>query len=344
MSDFEDTAFYRSIFRVGGFYFTFKDDTRELLDMQPYSKIGRGRTVNVVRMDESGTSYKQYSKKGVFDSDRDSVIDDINFRLSKRSKQRTKFVFAIIFFVLSGFFIVASIITSFMFGIADAVEMMFGEGGGVFFAVVLLIGILLFLSATKIRKPYLLYDITPEREKELKAFYNEISKIDESEKIWLVNTTDRHNDPKRNAGATSNVSRSEENYHHLSFIDGIETNVFIPSIGRRLYFFPDVLLISKREEIKPVFYDKMEIILSTTQFSEQGEIPSDSEEISSSWLYVNLDGSPDRRRKENRKIPIVKYGDIRIKSNDGSLSRIMTSNYEIGQTVANTLHNYKPKT
>jgi hypothetical protein len=337
-------TFYRSIFRVGGFYFTFKDDTRELLDMQPYSKIGRGRVVNVVRMDESGTSYKQYSKNGVSDSDQDSVINDINFRLSKRSKQRTKFVFAIIFFVLSGFFIVASIITSFMFGVADAVEMMFGEGGGVFFAVVLLFGILLFLSSTKIRKPYLIYDITPEREEKLKAFYEEISKIDESEKIWLVKTADRHNDPKRHAGAKTSVSRSEENYCQ-SFIDGIETNVFIPCIGRRLYFFPDVILLSKREEIKPIFYDKMEIQLLAQQFREDGEVPSDSEEIGSSWLKVNLkDGSPDRRYKENRQIPIMKYCEIKIKSNDGFSFRIMTSNYEIGQTVANTLHNYKPKT
>ena len=340
MSDFENRDFYYSVFEVGRFIFGFDDKNRKILDMQPYSKIGRGRVVNVVRMDESGTSYKQYSKKGVSDSDQDSVINDINFRLSKRSKQRTKFVFAIIFFVLSGLFIFASILTSFMFGAADAVEMMFGEGGGVFFAVVLLIGVLLFLSATKIRKPYLLYDITPEREKKIKAFYDEISKIDESEKIWIVKTTDRHNDPKRNAGATSSVSRSEENYYQ-SFIQGIETNVFIPSIGRRFYFFPDVILFSKQKEIVPVFYEKMEILLSTTKFREEGEVPSDSEEIGSSWLNVNLDGSPDRRCKENRKIPIVKYCEIRIKSNDGFLFRIMTSNYEIGRKFANTLNSYK---
>jgi predicted HTH transcriptional regulator len=82
--------FYHDVYRVSGFYFGFKDDDRELLDTQSYSRIGRGRVVNVVRLDESGTSYKQYSKKGCFDCDHDNVIDDINFRLQKRQSPRNR--------------------------------------------------------------------------------------------------------------------------------------------------------------------------------------------------------------------------------------------------------------
>jgi hypothetical protein len=334
--------FYFSVFQVGGFYFAFDEDSQKILDGQPYSKIGRGRVVNVVRMDESGTSYKQYSKKGCFDSDRDSVIDDINYNIKKRAKQKTKFVFAIIFFVLSGIFIFSSILTSFMFGVTAAFETMFSEGGGIFFALVLIIGVLLFLSSTKIKKPYLLYDIAPEREQKLAAFYDEISKIDESEKIWIVRTADRHGDTRRHAGATESISRNEENFFFF-FLYGIETNIFIPNIGRRLYFLPDIILYTKQREIEPISYDKMEIQLSISKFREDEEVPSDGEKTGSSWLFVNNDGSPDKRFNNNRKIPIMKYCEIKIKSNDGFSFRIMTSNYEIGQTFANVLNSYKIK-
>jgi hypothetical protein len=124
--------FYQRITKAGGFYFTF-DDKREIMEEQNFTKIGRGRIVNVVRLDETGVSYKQYSKKGCLDSDRDSVIDDINFRLLKRSK-KAKFVFSIILLVFAGLFLFSSIMLSFIVGIriTEAFGTMFSEGGGVF--------------------------------------------------------------------------------------------------------------------------------------------------------------------------------------------------------------------
>ncbi|MDR2596056.1 MAG: hypothetical protein LBC76_01925 [Treponema sp.] len=333
--------FYFSIYKTGGYYFGFDNDSRQLMENQSYSKIGRGRLVNVVRMDESGNSYKQYSKKGCKDSDHNSVIEDINMRLYKKSK-KGKFVFSIILLSLSGLFIFTIILLSFLVGFSDAFEVMFDERGGIFFFIVLLLGLILFFNSTKIKKPCLLYDISPKKEKILQAFYEEISKIDESEIIWSVKTADRHNDPKRHAGATSSVLRKKV-YFYESSIKSIETNVFTPSIGNFLYFFPDVIYYYNQNKLEPIFYDKMEIQLSTSQFREDNEVPSDSEEIGSTWLYVNKDGGPDKRFGNNRKIPIMKYCEIKIKNGDEASFRIMTSNYEIGKAVANTLHNYKQK-
>jgi hypothetical protein len=85
----------------------------------------------------------------------------------------------------------------------------------------------------------------------------------------------------------------------------------------------------------------MKVELITSQFREDEMVPSDSEEIGSTWLKVNKDGGPDKRFKANRKIPIMKYCQIKIKSTDGFSFTIMTSNYEVGKTAANILYNYK---
>ena len=88
----------------------------------------------------------------------------------------------------------------------------------------------------------------------------------------------------------------------------------------------------------------MEIKTITTQFRENDVVPSDSEQIGSTWLYVNKDGSPDKRFGDNRQIPIMKYCEIKIISNDGFSYRIMTSNFDIGTEIANILRNYKQNT
>jgi hypothetical protein len=326
--------FYYSVFKVGGFYFGFNDDHRSFLESQSHSKIGRGRVANVVHIDESGTSYKQYSKNGCFDSDHGTVINDINFRLSKRKKQKTRFVLAIIFLVLS-LGAVSSLITS--FSEKEDFEGLVIQSG--IFAVATFFGVFLLLLSTKIRKPYLIYDIAPKKEKMLQAFFDEISKIEESEKIWIVRTVDRHGDTRRNAGSTASVSRKEVNFSQSS-IDGIETNVYVPNIGNRLYFLPDTILYFVNKTTKSIPYSEIEIQLVESQFRENGDIPTDGEKIGSSWKFVNNDGSPDRRFNGNRKIPIMKYCEIKLKSKDGFLFRIQTSNYETGKTVANTLYNY----
>jgi hypothetical protein len=329
--------FYYSVLKVGGFYFGFNDDHRSFLESQSHSKIGRGRVANVVCINESGTSYKQYSKQGCFDSDHDTVINDINFRLSKRKKQKARFVLAIFFLALS-LGAISSLTTSFSEK-EDFEELVIQ---GCIFVVATFIGLLLLLLSTKIRQPYLIYDIAPKKEKILQTFFDEISEIKESEKIWIVRTVNRHGDTRRNAGASASVSRSEVVFHQ-SFIDGIKTNVYIPNIGKRLYFLPDIILYFSKDAIESIPYDKIEIQLVTSQFREDGYIPTDGKKIGSSWRFVNNDGSPDRRFKENRRIPIMKYCEIKIKSNDGPSFRIMTSNYKIGEMVANTLHNYRLK-
>ena len=336
--------FYHRFFKAGSFYFGFDEDSRNLIDIQSFSKIGRGRVVNVVCLDESGVSYKQYSKEGCFDSNEEKLINDINFRFSRSSKKGL-FVFSIILLAFPCLFILSLILMLFMGGISEFVNELLSEEEMWFLPLISLFtfaltGLLLLFYSKKIKKPCLVYDIAPEKEQKIKTFYENISKLDESEKIWFVKTVERHSDTRYSAGAKTSISRNET-YYSKSLIRNIQMNVCIPNIGNKLYFLPEAILYYSVSEWKYILYKDIEIQLSTSNFRESEEIPSDSEQIGSTWKYVNNDGSRDKRFNDNRKIPIMKYCEIIIKTNLGFIIRFQTSNYEIGNEIANILHNYK---
>jgi hypothetical protein len=331
--------FYCDVFQVGGFYFAFKDDLRHLLDEQDCSKIGRGRVVNVVRMDESGTSYKQYTKTGVDDVSHDDIANDINFRLSKKSKQKAMLVIGILFLISAIGQALALVMEYLESNVIndDAIVML------CVFAVSMLVGIPLIIASQKYKMPFLVYDITPERKKTIQEFYDEISKLEESEKIWMVSKRKRNDDTRYTAGADTSISRDSAYFSHAAFINGLQTNVYTPAIGKQIFFFPDSILYHNGGEVEFISFNDIKINLMISQFRESEDIPSDSEKTGSTWQFVNNDGGPDRRFKDNRKIPIMKYSQIKITDNKGFSVMIMTSNYEIGQTFANVLNSYKIK-
>src|SRR5262249_27237993 len=55
-----------------------------------------------------------------------------------------------------------------------------------------------------------------------------------------------------------------------------------------------------------------------TRFIEREVIPADSPVVGHTWLKANKDGSPDKRFKDNVKIPVVQYGTLTLRSSTGS--------------------------
>lgn len=66
--------------------------------------------------------------------------------------------------------------------------------------------------------------------------------------------------------------------------------------------------------------------LGTTQFVETEAVPKDAHVIGYTWLKVNKNGTPDKRFKENREVPVCEYGNIRIRSGNILNIELMCSN------------------
>jgi len=123
----------------------------------------------------------------------------------------------------------------------------------------------------------------------------------------------------------------------------VDTNVEAPMLlaGRqRVYFFPDQVFVYDGSRVGAVGYPALRVTADTTQFIEQQTVPSDAQVVGSTWRYVNKSGGPDRRFNDNREIPIMLYGQLRVESDTGLREHFSCSRPEAAQRLADAITGY----
>ena len=164
-------------------------------------------------------------------------------------------------------------------------------------------------------------------------YYKEIitafNKIAQSKRIWSLISSEKFlsdYQKKINAGASSLVDWASASIG-TGKLPWVNTNISIPLIktnGNSLYFVPDGILVYDSKGIAYVDYQNLKISCDTTRFADDNP-PSDAHIIDKTWLYINKDGGPDRRFKNNKEIPVCKYGKLKIEIGNRLLLYIMTS-------------------
>ena len=66
-------------------------------------------------------------------------------------------------------------------------------------------------------------------------------------------------------------------------------------------------------------------------------MPRDGQRIDTTWRYVNVKGGPDRRYKNNQKLPVMLYGKIELASQGGLHWLIQCSRAPLAQGAAQTI-------
>jgi hypothetical protein len=140
--------------------------------------------------------------------------------------------------------------------------------------------------------------------------------------LWRVNASGNVQTSyqyKVNAGATTIVSRSDAKAS-LQPPAILATNIAVPMItaGKAaLFFLPDRLLVKDAKRFSDVAYADLEIRAGSLRFTESGRVPGDSQQVDTTWQYVNVGGGPDRRFKNNRQYPVMLYGELVLLSTTG---------------------------
>ena len=165
------------------------------------------------------------------------------------------------------------------------------------------------LFAAKTHKEDMLRRTTPlfyELEEDALARFSAIQRACEtlarSLRIWRVETNTPTFDRKRNAGASSLVTRKLTHVEHQQ-PPYIATNVDVWSIklnDQTLFFFPDRIFVRQGERYGAVSYESLDIAFAPTRFIEDDGVPNDAKIIDHTWRYVNKNGGPDRRFSNNR--------------------------------------------
>jgi hypothetical protein len=74
---------------------------------------------------------------------------------------------------------------------------------------------------------------------------------------------------------------------------------------------------SDKKEFAVVDIKDFQIKFSQQRLLEEQRIPSDTAIIDKTWAKVNKNGTPDKRFVNNYEIPVVKYGELEIKTYTG---------------------------
>lgn len=203
---------------------------------------------------------------------------------------------------------------------------------GILFPPLLLITAILFALKFVVKSKLSInidYDI--DSDYTLDARIKFMRKVVKSDKVWRITQTSKVVNKKYSAGANQSVNRVicatnleapfpfKTNAKVASFKSGKET----------LVFMPDKLFIIQGDKIGALNYSDIESSTSTTRFIEEGVLPKDAEVIDKTWQKVNKSGGPDKRFKNNRELPICRYGEIYLSSNNGLNTIIMYSNAKI---------------
>jgi hypothetical protein len=176
------------------------------------------------------------------------------------------------------------------------------------------------------------YDFDEEMQKRYDILYQSFQKLADCRFTWDVTSENVNDRFTTRSAASASITRRPVKFK-LGQLPDIQskTSVMIwdNANGADLYFYPNFVVVwNSREHFAIVGYDELRINFSATRFIETEKVPSDTKIIDETWFKVNKNGTPDKRFKDNYKIPIVKYGELDLMTKTGLNERYLFSNYE----------------
>ncbi len=191
------------------------------------------------------------------------------------------------------------------------------------------------------------YDVEDEHARwftELVEVFEELGKMSSA---WRVNASGRVQSTyqyKVNSGASEIVKRVDAG-RSLKGPKRLATNIAVPSIesGRQgLHFLPDRLLVRDGKQFSDIDYGTLASRSSPERFIESKRKPRDSQQVDTTWQYVNVKGGPDRRFKNNPQFPVMLYGEVDLSAPNGLHWLLQFSQVPLAEQLAHTLSGAPP--
>jgi hypothetical protein len=161
-----------------------------------------------------------------------------------------------------------------------------------------------------------------------------------SEKIWDVTYSEEVDKVKARTTAQTAIKRTliKKTARDNDILKSDLPYLFLPNAnGPDLFFYPTFLLFLKNNEEFGIFdLNDINTVMKLSRYIEEENMPNDTEIIEHTWKKSNKDGSMDKRFKGNYQIPIVKYGEITLKSENKLEESFMFSNPKAFEEFAKT--------
>ncbi len=153
-----------------------------------------------------------------------------------------------------------------------------------------------------------------------------------SHKIWDVTSAHYQDRVAARSLASTVVNKREVRFGIRSLPDiqsDLEVLYFQNANGSDLYFYPGFIVMhASKGNFALIGIDEMILNYGAVRFTETGPVPGDSKIVDRTWAKVNKNGTPDKRFKDNYQIPVVRYGELSLKTTTGLHEEYECSNYE----------------
>lgn len=182
----------------------------------------------------------------------------------------------------------------------------------------------------------LMYDLDETSSTGFKCLCDAYQELATCAAIWHISAQAEVFNARYHGGASSLKDRRRTLF---GFRDPpyIKTNISVPCLPlgqNSIYLLPDRVLVLTKEGVGAVPYAELRLRVMESRFIEQESVPRDATIVDSTWKFVNTDGSPDRRFRGNRAVPVCQYEELRMTSSSGLEETIQLSRLGASQPFA----------
>ena len=209
------------------------------------------------------------------------------------------------------------------------------------FIILPVVGIVMKIAAHTFGRVDLEYSFDAEKEDEHNRRIGAWQLLAEGKKEWQVITEQFNNNRKVNAGASRNLKRVPVSIRKGKpyFIRTNVETIWIKLANKEsLIILPDKVFFVRKRKVGTIEHYDFQISVSSVQFIETDPIPKDAQVIGQTWQYVNKNGTPDQRYRNNRQIPVCLYGQVFLRSSGGLNVELQISNVQNTRDFAELIH------
>ena len=166
-----------------------------------------------------------------------------------------------------------------------------------------------------------------------------------SQRIWDITATAAVDRVAQRTTALSALTRAPVTFDFTSS-DIIRSQYramrFGTVSGRDLQIFPGfIMLRDAARNFALIEIGQLTCELARSNFIEEEAVPSDAEQVGSTWKRANKDGSRDRRFNDNYQIPVLRYGALAFSSPTGLAEVFQISSHAKAAAFAQAITSHK---